>query len=475
MKTAKKRIVALLLTAVMIAALCPTVFADGETTGYRQFSSIVTMGDSNAMGYGLDGYKGDPNYLAKRDLGDTSTEYTDFSYLFGGIEGSFPQIAAKTLGVDTKNCTNMNYPALRAKDMLYFLGGNVNMNGDIFFESSYNMGRFNHAAIDSWRDQNGNTTSFVPSEKTRGQGYGIDVGDYFINKLKTGDKDQLVILYAGAADVLYAPIEQAALLLDTNDIAGSIGKIVKALWEDYTSFKTNVPALIKRVKALNPDCTIALVGTFNPFKNLSISDDVYLPIFNAMASITKKMNQSYKNWAKATDHCIYIDIANVETGTLEKEISVESLIKSLTDPAAAGFHYEDVFHATPAGYRYIARQITDQFAVDAKHPLDNIIVDMGSLDLVNSVKINGRYVEYSFDSSNQKLTIPCRWPNAKTLTLIGEKDGREVVCVYKLDWSICDGYTALQVYAANDSKIVCMAKVLHTVSYLKAALLRPSF
>ncbi len=473
MKTAKKRIVALLLTAVMIAALCPTVFADGETTGYRQFSSIVTMGDSNAMGYGLDGYKGNPQYAALHDKG-AAFHYTDSQYLLGGVKGSFSQIAAETLGVDRKNCTNISYPAFRSKDMFYFLGGNVDMTSDSFFKNSYTY-RFKHAVIDSWRDENGNKTAFVPSEKTMGQGYGIDVGDYFINKLKTGDKDQLVILYAGAADVMFASLEQMIGLIDKENIVGSIAKIVKMLGDNYASFKTYVPKLIERIRELNPDCTIALLGTFNPVKNLSISDDIYLPLFNSMASITEKMNRCYAKWAEATANCVYVDIANVETSTLDKKITLESLINALQDIDAANFYFEDIYHATPAGYRYIARQITDQFAVDAKHPLDNIIVDMGSLDLVNSVKINGRYVKYSFDSSNQKLTIPCRWPSAKTLTLIGEKDGREVVCVYKLDWSICDGYTALQVYAANDSKIVCMAKVLHTVSYLKAALLRPSF
>ena len=473
MKNTKKRIVSLLLVAIMVATLCPVVFAAAETTGYRHFSSIVTLGDSNAMGYGLNGYKGNPQYAALHDK-DTSLHYTDSQYLLGGVEGSFPQVVAETLGVDAANCTNISYPAFRSKDMFYFLGGNVDMSNDSYFKASYTV-RFKPAVIDSWRDKNGKKTAFVPSEKTMGQGYGIDVGDYFINKLKTGDKDQLVILYAGAADVMFASLQQMIGLIDKENIVGSVAKIVKMLGDNYASFKTYVPKLMERIRELNPDCTIALLGTFNPTKNLSISDDVYLPLFNSMASVTEKMNCCYAKWAKATDNCVYVDIANVETSTLDKKITVESLINALQDIDAADFYVEDIYHATPAGYRYIARQITDQFANDAKRPCANIVVDMGSLDLVESVKLDGKCVRYSFNRSNQKLTVPCWRINAKTLTITGEKNGQSIACVYKLDWSLCGGYTALQVYATNDSKIICTAKVLSAVSHLKTVFARPLF
>ena len=337
-------------------------------------------------------------------------------------------------------------------------------------ESSYNGGRLNYVAVDSWRSDNGYRTSFVPSDKTRGRGYGVDVGNYFINKLKSGDEDQLVIMYAGAADTMFAPLEQATMLLDTNDIAGSVAKIVKMLREDYASFETYVPALIERVKELNPDCTIALVGTFNPVKNLSVSDKVYLPIFNAMASITEKMNKSYQRWAKATDKCVYIDIANAETATLEKGITAERLIASLTGSAEDGFYAEDIYHATPEGYRYIARQITDQFAVDKERPFAKIVVDMGSLDAVKSVKLDGIYVSFDFNSENQKLTAPCWHVAAKTMTVTGEKNGQTIVCVYKLDGNIFRGYTARQTYATNDAKAFFAAKVLKTVTLLNTAI-----
>lgn len=427
----RKRFISILLALAMIIASCPATFADVEQSTYQHFSSIVSLGDSNSMGYGLKGYK----------------DYSNARYLNGGVIGSFPQITSKILGVEKKNTTNISYPAFRSKDMLYFLGGDVDMTGDVFFENSYNN-RLYHAAVDSWRKSNGKLSKFVPSAKTMGKGLGADVGNYFINKIKKGDENQLVIIYAGAADVLFAPLEQLAAFLDTDDIPGSISKIVKAIKENINSFKTNVPKLIAKVKELNPDCTIALVGTFNPVKNLSLSSDKYLPIFNAMSSATDSINNCYKCWAKKTENCVYVDISNVETATLEKRITIKGLVAAMTGSEESSFDAQDIYHATPDGYKYIARQITDKFKINTTDQGRDIIVDVGSLENVTSVRLDGKKAKFTFDSSSKKLTVSNCKGFAQKLTVHGEKNGETFTLTYCIKGNSCKGYTAKQIYAA---------------------------
>ena len=126
----KKRIISMLLCVIMLASISVSSFAitprDAE---YPQFDSMFTIGDSNAMGYGLDGYYGNPHYSTE---GNNVNDYTDFSYL-NGTYGAFPQLVQEALGIDRSKHNAITYPAERAKDALYYLGGDVDMSTDKFF------------------------------------------------------------------------------------------------------------------------------------------------------------------------------------------------------------------------------------------------------------------------------------------------------------------------------------------------------
>ena len=109
-----KRGICVLLCLVMVCSI--PLCASAANSNYKQFTSLFSIGDSNTMGYGLKGYK----------------DYENRDYLHG-LKGTFTAYVRDYVGAENK-CNTMAYPGLRTKDVLYYLGGDVDMTGDKYFE-----------------------------------------------------------------------------------------------------------------------------------------------------------------------------------------------------------------------------------------------------------------------------------------------------------------------------------------------------
>ena len=111
-----KRGLSLVLCLILMLSLCSGAFA---ATKYKSFDSVFSIGDSNAMGYGLTGYK----------------DYVNRDYLHG-LTGSYTaHVRDYIMGKNKEStCNTMTYPGLRSKDALYYLGGSVSMTGDSYFK-----------------------------------------------------------------------------------------------------------------------------------------------------------------------------------------------------------------------------------------------------------------------------------------------------------------------------------------------------
>lgn len=404
MKNISKKIISVLLAALMLCSAGVCAFAAPDTE-YLHFDSVFAIGDSNAMGYGLTGYQ----------------DYANKPYLHF-IEGTFSYHVAEALNIPYENRYGLTYPALRTQDALHFLGNDIDVSADPFYVNPQ---------FYSWW-----ISPMVADAGADGQSFVRELSE------KPGDK-KLVILYAGASDVFYSSIRETVQDFGTSDI-DDIEALAAQMWENYRKFLENFPKLVEHIYSLNKNCTIVIVGTFNPMKDLKIKSGDALPAFEAVSAISELMNSHYRAWAKEYG-CLYADISNVETATLEKEITYDSF--TTIDPVA-------VYHATPEGYKYIARQILKQLEAEKKPVTADIVIDLGSVGSIGSVKVDGMTVNnYSFDSETHTLTIPYSYTTARSVTVTENRsDGSVYLVSYTLTWGE-NGYTAHRTFVTKDAKL----------------------
>lgn len=375
------------------------------------------------MGFGLTGYQ----------------DYANREYL-RGLEGTYSRQVAVALGLGGK-LDMMAYPGFRAKEALRFLGCDVT--SDEYFEKSYRQ-RIFRAVEDSLCKNYSNAGDVYYKDFSN-----YEVGSRFTEELSAKDGDKkLVLLYAGAADVFFATTDVLidCGYLDMSDIPGTLMKYVELLWNNFSEFAENYPALVSRIKELNPGATIVMIGTYNPLKDLALSKELIdLQIGDAFALLSGLINETVEKYAKQFGG-IYVDIANTETDSLKGEYTVDMLLSTDDERNHA-------IHPNQDGYDYIARQILSSLEV-CRFPSTNISVDLGSVKSVSNVRVNSDPVNlYHYDSESHTLTVPYLTTDAETLTVTEiREDGSVYVAVYTLEWNLTDGYRAQILY--NNKNII---------------------
>lgn len=437
-----KKSLAMVLAIALLVSLC-SFSAFAAEKKYMDFDGIFTLGDSNAMGYGLDGYKGgkvDEN-------GDliSETSYTNQDYLHC-VRGSFQDVVRTELGLDWEQTWSMNYPALRVRDALFFLDA---CDADEYHASAYDY-RVQYAE----RDAYGSKFVYDPSGTIVDNAQSV-----FISRLQEFDHP-LIINQLCSADIFYRPLEEILAKVSANgaeDTSALAKEILSVFWKNHSEFRQNYSLLLQRLQELSPNGVIVLVGMFNPVKDLVAKDNSIVPIFNALQDMIDIINSDIKSLAKKYG-CLYADITNVETLTVLNDVSIEDLLSGL-------FSVEKVYHASPEGYAYIGRQILKQVELDKQHTFTSIKTDLGPVRNVSSVLVDGKpLLLWKYDKATHELTVPYMSIRAKTLTVTEVKeDGSIYLSTYKLHWSLKDGYRATQVYVTlNVANTV--AKLRNTVT-----------
>lgn len=385
-----KRGLSLVLCLVIVLSLSTGAFA---ATKYKSFDSLFSIGDSNAMGYGLKGYK----------------DYENRDYLHG-LKGSYTAYIRDYLDLSTKKCNTMTYPGMRSKDALYYLGGSVDMTGDSYFAKF---------STQSWPE------SLITDNGTKGKN--------FQNQIKNGGKS-LILLATGPADVFYSATQTTIYSSNYSNKLLAAAALPGVLEKNYDEFVEYFPKLIKRIQKLNPEATILIVSYYNPLKNLKLTDLSLTSIFDSMSFISENMNAKFKEWAKQYK-CLYADITNVETYTLERSLTFSDLISSGNGK---------IYHMTADGHKYTARQILNQIKAKPDKVTTKLTVDLGSVTSVSQVKLDNVVVsDFTYTASNHKLIVPCSVKTAKSLVVTEVfKDGNTYVADYELIWEADTGYIA---------------------------------
>ena len=360
-----KRILSLLLTLIMLAALCLPALADGSKE-YYPYKYYMCVGDSIAAGCALT-KDGSETYF-DNETDDYTTvynpDYIYYGYDYSVVPKAYHSLVANELDSKLLQCARSG---LRAVEFRYFLEGVYN--------------DYDESCL--W----GNTYFDVD-----GNGFSIDDLDAInaaVNYPEMIKKTDLLSVNIGSNDVFSFTLgvvfeemaansdnEQLNAIKDFLDKGGSIGaafgKLVEfcqatgtmsklmavvtaTFYKAYDQFVVNFDAVMEKIYEINPDITVVGVGVFNPFKHFRLSADNQLDISAAAAPLVMAINSHIKSFESKYDNFYYADVVGTETYDMNY------------DDRYFWEYFGLKVHPTIAGHEYMAQQILD--ALPEREPL----------------------------------------------------------------------------------------------------------
>ena len=456
MKNRTRRLLAMALSLIMIfSCMSMGVFAADEETvrQYGEEGGYLAIGDSVCRGCGTAGYP-QPYY----------------NYSKRNVEGAFPYIVAKAVGctmpeeiVDQSgNYWPLCYPGMT-------LGVTMDLYGieDDFTDTKFDYSNYKHMM--KYFGYEGS----IPGVR------GAAGGDTYTEPAKVGSiidltKDaSLITVELGMCDVFYRALhiaENGGMLADGINLDFSDPQAILQLLKGYLSemyigfdyWKTWYPKFLERLRELNPEATIVVVGAFNVVGSVTITDDTLLPVGDAISALTDQMNVLYQKWAKQYG-MIYADISNTETLAAQSEWAL--LGEFLPNAEIAS-------HPGPEGNAYIGHQILRALpAQDGSHPVTtDIVIDLARFTNVKYVLVNGSYCsDYSMDGT--VLTIPYRTTLAKSLVVACDNgNGGTALQSYTLNYQD-GGYVSHRISSTNDLN-AAMQKIVDLIKSFVSSLMK---
>lgn len=456
MKNRTRRLLAMALSLIMIfSCMSMGVFAADEETvrQYGEEGGYLAIGDSVCRGCGTAGYP-QPYY----------------NYSKRNVEGAFPYIVAKAVGctmpeeiVDQSgNYWPLCYPGMT-------LGVTMDLYG---IEDDFTDTKFDYSNYKFMMKYFGYEGS-IPGVR------GAAGGDTYTEPAKVGSiidltkNASLITVELGMCDVFYRALhiaENGGMLADGINLDFSDPQAILQLLKGYLSemyigfdyWKTWYPKFLERLRELNPDADIVVVGAFNVVGSVTITDDTLLPVGDAISALTDQMNVLYQKWAKQYG-MIYADISNTETLAAQSEWAL--LGEFLPNAEIAS-------HPGPEGNAYIGHQILRALpAQDGSHPVTtDIVIDLARFTNVKYVLVNGSYCsDYSMDGT--VLTIPYRTTLAKSLVVACDNgDGGTALQSYTLSYQD-GGYVSHRISSTNDLN-AAMQKIVDLIKSFVSSLMK---
>lgn len=341
-------ILAIIMTSSLLLVPSLASEANDPYAQFKEGTGYVAIGDSFTRGYGAGEHWQDQIYL--------SDSYGNFNCR--NVDGSYPKLISEAFGLNTpddirdKSATMwpIAHDAVSTAYILDLLG----------IDDGYRDEEFTY-------DQNDMQERYATDLAYFGdpQSYTVD-GTSTYNK--TGEvmsvhdliKDAgLITIGLGQTDVIYKAQTFGLNTLDFNDIASlpaGIKNIIDLLDKYFDYWIEAYPLILDFIKENNPDATVVLVGTLNPIKNATLTDDISIRIGSIINGIMDKMNAYTKYYAMKYDY-LYVDISDVDTPSSVTQMSIGQIL-SISDST----EYALIAHPTPNGYSQIAEKIID--AVD---------------------------------------------------------------------------------------------------------------
>ena len=339
---------AVFLAVLMAASLLfvPSFAADAEEDPYaslKEGTGYVAIGDSFTRGYGAG-----ENWQSQI----YENEYYG-NYNCRNVDGSYPNLVAEEFGLnapdDIRDTSAKLWPiahdAVSTAYMLDFLGIDDGFRDDEFTYQDSPLLRRYATDLKYFGDPLSYT---IDGTATYGEtGEIMSIREMIKNA-------SLITIGVGQTDVIYKAQIFGLNTLDLSDTAGipaGVANILKLLNQYYDYWKDAYPLLLDFIKEVNPDAKVVLVGTMNPIKNATLNDDIEIKIGSLLNGIMDTMNAYTKSCALKYGY-MYVDISDVETPTVVKQMSISEIL-SISD----SIEYALIAHPTPKGYSQIADKI----------------------------------------------------------------------------------------------------------------------
>lgn len=340
--------VAVILSVIMAASLLiiPAFAADTEDDPYAKLKEgvgYVAIGDSFTRGYGA----GD-NWQNEIYLNDSYGNYE-----CRNVGGSYPNLIAEAFGLyapdDIRDTDAKLWPlAHDAVSTAYIndlLGLDDGFRDEEFtYDESYMKERY-ETDLRYFGDPLSLTLDGTAA-------YG-QTGEVMSVREMLNNAD-LITIGLGQTDVVYKAQIFGLNTLDLSDTAAlpaGVANIISLLYKYFDYWKDAYPLLLDYIKENNPDAKVVLVGTVNPIKNATMTDDIAIRIGNVLNVIFDSMN-SYTKMCALKYGYMFVDISDVDTPSSVTQMSIGHIL-SISDP----IEYALVAHPTANGYRQIAEKI----------------------------------------------------------------------------------------------------------------------
>ena len=342
------KIPALILALCMTASLFfPAAYAaDGQEDPYaalKEGIGYVAIGDSFTRGYGAGDNWQDQIYR---------NEYPG-DYDCRNVDGSYPNRVAEAFGLyapdDIRDMDAKLWPlahdAVSTAYVLDLLGIDDGFRDEEHLYSSGAMMRRYAADLQYFGDPLSYT---LDGASTYGQtGEIMSVREMLKNA-------SLITIGVGQTDVIYKTQIFGLNTMDLSDTASipaGVANILKLYYNYFNYWKGAYPLLLDYIKEVNPDAKVVLVGTVNPIRDATATDDVAIRIGNLINFMMDSINAYTKMCAMKYGY-IYVDISDVETPPSATQMSIGHILSIEDD-----IEFALIAHPTQKGYAQIAEKI----------------------------------------------------------------------------------------------------------------------
>ncbi len=349
MKKSFTRIVSAGLVIVMLmSAMCISAFA---ATNVRQYKNYAVIGDSIPSGYGLET--------------SNAPDYKNLKVSHGQlVTGSYPYILAKAVGATNvsvlSRCGFRTVEALRMLDKTYKYDSASNSMLSTYSQMYINDCKYKNdttkvSASDSVTKLQQQTYSAVKNADLITVNIGSnDIMTYALNQvsqfLAKYTSDPLLKL---AQTQLKSFGTMGTALLNMMTVAEKLNKTTQTLnvlsaglLKGYASFKVNFPLLISKIEQINPNAEIVVVGMYNPFRDVKLTDYSLTKIGALLDNAVQMLNTYLSSTCIYAPTYDYVDVMDTQAYTFPSLLSGE--FKS---------NFIRYVHPTDVGHMYIASQI----------------------------------------------------------------------------------------------------------------------
>jgi len=310
MKKLPRRIFAAAMVLAMILVCALPSFAAGTVKSKRHFDNYVIIGDSIAAGYGLNGMIKDFPYTPDNQMtwaGDTV------------VEGSYPQIVSDAIGA--KKVTKLAREAYIAPNILRLI--DPEYDAELCKPENY-YERF--VSECTYMIAN----PIEPAETERLKVVAVDaISTADVITINLGNNDTFT---CALMDPIYRSLyysygmaaQPAMTALRGNYVApksvdqlismvGSYKDLFTKLDENTKKFEKNYDRMIKRIRELNPDCEIYVIGMYNLFAQAEPQGGM---IQSLLEEENEKLSNELKDYftvrSKYKKEIYYVDVYNTK-------------------------------------------------------------------------------------------------------------------------------------------------------------------